>query len=94
MRLMDTAENLADPVGEFVGSQQSVGLNYFPLAVYPLRLHSIEPRTLLGQEATRDPHPLATLLDSAVVLAEPASGLSGDVPGSVVRMVSRRPTSR
>jgi len=42
------------------------------------------PRALLGQKAGYDPHSFAAVFDTAVVGAEPASDLLGDVPARVV----------
>jgi hypothetical protein len=52
--------------------------------VYPLRLDGVQPRTLLRKQATDDPHSTATVFDSAVMLAEPAPNLFGDMPTGVV----------
>jgi hypothetical protein len=49
-----------------------------------LGLYDFKPRALLGQKAGYDPHSFAAVFDTAVVGAEPASGLLGDVPGCVV----------
>src|SRR5688572_29108577 len=81
---MRTTEDPAYPVRELVCSQQPVWLYHLSLAVDPLGLYGIEPRTLLGQKAAHYPHPLAAFLNSTVVRSEPASDLLGDVPGSVV----------
>lgn len=37
MRLVDTAENSADPVGELVSTEQPLGLDDLAFAVGPLR---------------------------------------------------------
>jgi hypothetical protein len=61
MLVMRTIEGSANSVGEFVSPQQTVGLDYFALAVNPFRLDGIEPRTLrLGkrQLTTLTPSPL------------------------------------
>src|SRR5215216_3304242 len=84
MLVMRTIEGSANPVGEFVSPQQTVGFDDLALAVNPFRLDGIEPRALLGQKAAYDPHPFAAVFDAAVVLAEPAPHLFGDVPASVV----------
>src|SRR5215210_6446073 len=84
MLVMRTTENPANPLGEFVGAQETLGLDHFALAVDPLRFDGVEPRTLLGQKTTHDPHPFAALLDSAVVPSEPAPKFPGDVPARVV----------
>src|SRR5215207_6892890 len=82
--VMRTVEDPANPLGQLVSSQQPLGLDHFPLAVYPLGFYGVEPRTLLGQKATHDPHSLSTLLDFPVMLSEPAPDLPGDMPTGVV----------
>src|SRR5215212_9066027 len=67
------------PVSELVSFRQPLGLDHFALAVYPLGFYGVKPRTLLGQRAAYDPHSTATVFDSAVMLAEPASDLLGDL---------------
>src|SRR5215217_8632906 len=84
MLVMRTIENLTNSVGEFVSAKQSVGLNHLAFAVYPFGLDGVQPRTLLGQKTTHDPHAFAALFDPAVVLTEPAPDLFGDVPACVV----------
>src|SRR5215208_5846820 len=84
MLVMRTIEDPANPIGEFVGAQQPVGFDYFALAMNPLGLYGVQPRTLLGQQATHDPHSASAVLDAAIVLAEPAPHLLGDVPAGVV----------
>src|SRR5215210_343892 len=84
MLVMWTTEYPADPIRELVCSQQTVGFYDLALAVYPLGLDGVQPRTLLGQKAAYDPHSAAAVLDAAIVLAEPAPDLLGDVPGGVV----------
>src|SRR5215210_5569664 len=85
MLVMRTIEDPAHPIRELVSSQRiAVGLDHLSLAVYPLRLDGVQPRALLGKEATYEPHSLAAFLDPAVVSSEPASDLFGDVPACVV----------
>jgi hypothetical protein len=81
-----TTEDPTDPIGEFVGAKQSAGLDHFALAMYPFGLDGVQPRALLWQKAPHDPHSgfAPAVFDVAVMLAEPASYLFGDVPGSVV----------
>jgi hypothetical protein len=76
MLVVRTIESPTNSVSEFVSSQQSIGLYDPALAVYPLGLYGVKPRTLLGQKAAYDPHPLAALLDLAVVSSQPAPELS------------------
>ena len=81
MLVMRTIENSANPLGEFVSSQETLGLYHLPLAVYPCGLYSVQPRALLGQKAAYDPYSTAALCDLAVMSSQPASELPGDVPG-------------
>ena len=73
MLVMRTTENPADPLCEFVGAQQTVGLYHLALAVHPLGLYGVQPRAPLGQKAAYDPHSLAAAFDLAVVTAAPVS---------------------
>jgi hypothetical protein len=83
---MRTTKYPAYPIRELISSQQPLGLHDLALAVYPLGLYGVQPRTLLGQKTTDDPHSsfAAALLEFSVVSSEPAHDLLGDVPGSVV----------
>jgi len=83
---MRTTENPAYPLRKLAGSKQPVWLDDLALAVYPLGLYDVKPRTLLRKKAAHDPHSsfAAALLDSAVVPSEPAPDLAAYVPGSVV----------
>ncbi len=84
MLVMRATKDPANPLCEFISSQKTIGLDHFPLAVNPFRLYRVQPRTLLGQQATDDPHSASALFDFSVVLPEPPPDLPGDVPGSVV----------
>src|SRR5215203_4102195 len=86
MLVMRRTENPAYPIRKLVGSKQPVWLDDLALAVYPLRLYGVQPRTPLRKKATHDPHPsfAAALLDPAVVSSEPAPDLPGDMPARVV----------
>src|SRR5829696_578778 len=84
MLVMRTTKDPANSVGELVSSQQSVGFYDLALAVYPLGLYGIEPRTLLGQQAAHYPHCAPALFEFSVVRSEPAPDLFGDVPAGVV----------
>src|SRR5215208_3054112 len=81
---MRTTEDPANPLGKLVGAQQTVGLYHLALAVDPLGLYGIQPRTLLGQKAAYDPHSLPAPFDLAVMRTEPAPDLFGDMPTGVV----------
>ena len=69
MLVMRTIEDPANPIGEFVCAQQPVGFDYFALAMHPLGLYGVQPRTPLWQKATHDPHTFTALLDPAVVFS-------------------------
>src|SRR3712207_9212287 len=84
MLVVRTSEDLTDPVGELVGAEQPLGLDHLALAVNPLGLYGVQPRTLLGQQAAYDPHSAAALFDLAVVSSEPASHLAAYVQASCV----------
>src|SRR5918995_3308579 len=84
MFVMRTTKRPAHPVGEFIRAQHSVELHDFALAMNPFGLYGVQPRTLLRQKATDDPHPTAALLYFSVVFAEPSPHLPGDVPACVV----------
>jgi hypothetical protein len=84
MLVVRTIEDSANSVGELVSSQQSIGVYDLALAVYPLGLYGIEPRTLLRKKAAYDPHSAPVLFDFSVVRSEPAPELFGDVPACVV----------
>src|SRR5215207_1003321 len=82
---MRTTEYPAYSIRELISSQKTVWLDDFALCVYPLGLYGVEPRTLLGQQASNDPHPfLLALFERSVVRADPASDFPGDVPAGVV----------
>src|SRR5215203_5029100 len=68
---MRTTKYSAYPIRELVGSKRPVWLYHLSLAVNPLRLDGMQPRALLGQKRTHDPHPLAAFLNSTVVRSEP-----------------------
>src|SRR5215217_7729575 len=84
MLVMRTTEDSANPVGKLVNAQKTLGLDDLALAVYPLGLYGVQPRTLLRKKTTHDPHSASALLDSAVVSSEPAPDLPGDMPARVV----------
>jgi hypothetical protein len=84
MLVMRTVEDPAHPFGKLVCSEQSISLDHLSLPVNPFRLDGVQPRALLRKEAAHDPHPLATVLDAAVVPSEPSPDLLGDMPTGVV----------
>jgi hypothetical protein len=86
MLVVRTIKDPAYPLGKLVCSKQSVWLYHLALAVYPLGLYGVKPRTPFWQKTAYDPHSgfAPALFDTAVVLAEPAPDLFGDVPRSVV----------
>src|SRR5215210_6299189 len=84
MLVMRTTKYPAYPIRKLICSQKTVGFNDLALAVYPLGLYGVEPRTLFWQKAAHDPHSASALLDFSVVRSEPAPDLPGDVPARVV----------
>src|SRR5215213_4804075 len=85
MLVVRTSEGRADSLGQLVGTEQTVGLNYLALAVNPFGLYGVEPRALLGQQAGDDPHPfLLALFESPVMLPDPAPHLAAYVPAGIV----------
>src|SRR5215218_4246373 len=84
MIVMRTTERPTHPVGEFVRAEQAVKLHDPSLPMNPLRLNGVQPRALLREEATHDPHPLAAPFDPPVVPSEPSPDLFGDMPRGVV----------
>src|SRR5215210_9580890 len=85
MFVVRAVESCADSFGQFVGAEQTVGLYHLTFAMNPLGLHSIEPRTLLGQQTSDDPHPfLLALFQSPVAPTDPAANLAAYVPTGVV----------
>src|SRR5215210_4407049 len=85
MLVVRTSERRADSFGQLVGAQQTVGLYNLAFAVNPLGLYGIEPRALLGQQASNNPHPfLLTLFEGSVVRSDPAANLAAYMPACVV----------
>src|ERR671910_1023237 len=84
MPVMRTTKSTAYPLGELIRTEQPIELHDPPFAVNPLGLYSVQPRTLLGKQATHDPHALSAVFDLSVVFAEPPPDLPGYVPAGVV----------
>src|SRR5215217_6705354 len=84
MLVMRATKYPAYPLGEFVGTKQTIGLDHLTFAMDPLGFYGIKPRALLWQQAAYDPHSLAAFSDPAVVITEPAPDLFGDMPAGVV----------
>src|SRR5215216_3573282 len=85
MLVVRTSKRRADSLGQLIGTEQAIGFDHFSLAMNPLGLHRIEPRALLGQQTTDDPHPLyLALFQSPVALTDPAANLAAYVPACVV----------
>jgi hypothetical protein len=57
MFVVRTSKHRADSLGQLIGTEQTVGFDHFSLAVNPFGFDCVEPRTLLGQQTTDDPHP-------------------------------------
>lgn len=51
MLVVRTIENPSYPICEFVSSKKPIGLYNLALAVYPLGLYGVQPRTLFRQKA-------------------------------------------
>jgi hypothetical protein len=81
---MRTTEDPTDPLGKLVSAQETIGLDHFSLAMNPLGLDGVQPRTLLGQQTAYDPHSFSCVLDFSIVSSEPAPDLFGDMPTCVV----------
>src|ERR1051326_4069470 len=72
-----------DPGFDLVRRQQALGLHNGFLAVLPLRLDPVQPRTLARQPAGHDPDaPFAP--DPSVVRLDPGPNLLADMPGGIV----------
>src|SRR5215212_7150208 len=85
MLVVRTSKRRADSLGQLIGTEQTVGFDYLALAMNPLGLHRIEPRALLGQQTTDDPHPfLLALFQCPVAPTDPAANLPAYVPTGVV----------
>src|SRR5918994_3684626 len=85
MLVVRTSKRRTDSLCQLIGTEQTVGFDHFSLAMNPLGLHRIEPRALLGQQATDDPHPfLLALFQSSVAPTDPAANLAAYVPACVV----------
>jgi hypothetical protein len=84
MLVMRTTENPAYPLGELISTKHYLGLDHFALAMNPFGHYGVQPRALFGQKAAYDPHSFATHFDLAVVLAEPAPHLFGNMPARIV----------
>src|SRR5215216_808385 len=86
MLVMRTSEDPADPICEFISTEQPLGLCDLAFAMNPLGLYRIEPRALGRQQARHYPHPTfaTTVFELAVVSGDPASHLSAFVPGGIV----------
>src|SRR5215210_5839137 len=81
---MEAAVGVADAISELADRQEAIGFADAPFAVDPLGLDGVEPGALAGQVAGDDAHAPASLLDLAVVVADPVADLMADVPGGVV----------
>src|SRR5215203_1230400 len=84
MLVVRALECRADPLGQLIGTEQTRGLDHLALAVDPFGLDCVEPRALLGQQTTNDPHSTTALFDFSVVRTDPAPDLAAYVPACVV----------
>jgi hypothetical protein len=67
MLVVRAIEGGADSLGEVVGTEKLVGLDYPTLTIDPLGLYGIEPRARFRQKAAYDLHSFAALFDLLVV---------------------------
>lgn len=81
---MGTVQCIADPFGQFLRWQQSIGFDHPPLGVAPLGFNRIEPRTLDRQRTDQQPHPLPAGLDLSVMSPDPVPHGLAAVPGGIV----------
>jgi hypothetical protein len=87
MLVMGTIEDPADPIRKLISAQKTLRLDHVSLAVDPLGLNSIEPRTLFRQKAGHYPYSSSATIvvfDSAVVGSDPASHFMALMPTGVV----------
>ena len=90
MFFVSTAENFADPIGELVGTEQPLRLDYLAFGVDPLGLYGVKLRALGGQKARYYPNPLAAFLDVAVVGVDPTSHPMAFVPARALSQINSR----
>src|SRR5215212_532005 len=91
---MRTVEDPADPICQLVSCEQSVGLYNLSLAVYPLGLYGVKPRTLLRKKAAYDPNSFAAVFDFPVLRSDPPTHLVAYVPACVVPDQNPYPLAR
>lgn len=84
MRLMRIVESVADAIDQLGGGQEPGRLDDAVPGVEPHRLDGIEAGALARQRALDAKDAGASLLDLAVMGADPGSDLGADVPGGVV----------
>jgi hypothetical protein len=88
MLVVRTTEDATDPIGEFVGAKQTLGLYNLALAVDPFGFDRVESHGLcLGKRQLtilKLRLRLHCAFDLAVVRTEPTPDLLGDVPTRVV----------
>lgn len=87
MRLVDTVENTADPVGEFVSTEQPLGLNNLAFAMDPpRRLYQVKPRAFRRrrQGTVHTPYPASGIFDFPVMVGDPVAYLMTLMPGDVI----------
>src|SRR5829696_342249 len=85
MLVVRTSKRRAHSLGQLIGTEQTVGFDHLTFAMNPFGLDCVEPRALLGQQTTDDPHPfLLTLFQSPVAPTDPAANLAAYVPACVV----------
>ena len=74
---------VTDSLHDFAEGEDTIRFNDSPLAMQPLGLNRVQPRTL-GRQATDDQTTTTVLFDLTVVLSQPLANLKTDVPGSII----------
>ena len=81
---MITAKCGAHSIRQFLGRQGASWFCHSPLAVHPLGLDRIRPRTLDGQQTHQDAHAFSCPFDLAIVFTDPVAYRMADMPRSIV----------
>jgi len=91
MLVMGTIEDPAYPIHKLISAHKTLRLDHFSLAVDPLGLNSIEPRTLFRQKAGHYPYSSSATIvfDSWLWASDPASHIIALMPTSVVPALGR-----
>ena len=84
MWIARTPKNLTDSLLQFVGTKDALGFDDPALTMAPPGLGRIEPWTVAGQPARRQPHTLTSPRHGLIVLAQPLTHLAADMPAGIV----------